>query len=325
VRRWRGIRQLLRRARPDDDGPQDGAVAAVGLETAQLRGAVYVNAFRPLQPSFRSTGLRTHPLRYDALHQADTRVAEEFLVNSRLRRGDVEFEASVGSYFTEPTMSALPLVGQEGRKGVRGIELPPALPLALGLSDTVARRRSVRTYTGEAMSLAYLGTILRLAGGITGSGGPHGEIAFRAAPSGGGLYPIDIHVGALRINGLARGLYVYDPRADLLWHRGSEAVVEAVLAATAAPDQVIMTSAATAIVLLVGRPWRAMRKYGPRAMRHVFLEAGAIAEHINLAAAALGIGAVDSSSFYDDEVHEALGLDGVYEALVHGQVLGIPG
>jgi nitroreductase len=59
-------------------------------------------------------------------------------------------------------------------------------------------------------------------------------------------------------------------------------------------------------------------------MRHVFLEAGAIAEHVNLAAAALGIGSVDSSSFYDDEVHEALGIDGVFEALVHAQVLGVP-
>jgi len=45
---------------------------------------------------------------------------------------------------------------------------------------------------------------------------------------------------------------------------------------------------------------------------------------VNLAAAALGIGSVDSSSFYDDEVHEALGFDGVFEALVHAQVLGVP-
>jgi nitroreductase len=54
------------------------------------------------------------------------------------------------------------------------------------------------------------------------------------------------------------------------------------------------------------------------------LEAGAIAEQIALACVALGVGSVDSSSFYDDEVHEALGIDGESEAVVHLVVLGIP-
>jgi SagB-type dehydrogenase family enzyme len=111
----------------------------------------------------------------------------------------------------------------------------------------------------------------------------------------------------------------------VLWRTGDGSTVEALLNAGASPEEVVTTSAATALVLLLARPWRAMRKYGPRGMRHVFLEAGTIAEHINLAAAALGIGSLDSSSFYDDEVHEALGVDGVFETLVHTQVLGIPG
>jgi SagB-type dehydrogenase family enzyme len=79
------------------------------------------------------------------------------------------------------------------------------------------------------------------------------------------------------------------------------------------------------LLLLVGRPWRSMRKYGARGMRHVFLEAGAMAEHVHLAATALGLGSVDCSSVYDDEAHEALGMDGLYEALLHVVVVGSEG
>jgi SagB-type dehydrogenase family enzyme len=297
--------------------------AAPGGPAQELRGAVYVNAFRPLEPSYRSTGLRTHPRRYDALRQAQERAAEEFIVNSRLRRGDVEFETSVASYFVEPTLDAVRLVGREGRRGSRRVPLPEPIAMRLALDETISRRRSVREYTGEAIPLAYLATILRAASGITGSAGD-GRLALRATPSGGGLYPIDVHIAATRIDRLAPGTYVYDPLDEALWQTGDHDALESLQRAIAAPDQAVMTSAAAAFVLFVGRPWRGMRKYGPRGMRHLFLEAGAMAEHVNLAATALGVGTVDSSSWYDDEVHEALGLDGVYETLVHGQVLGIP-
>ena len=60
-------------------------------------------------------------------------------------------------------------------------------------------------------------------------------------------------------------------------------------------------------------------------MRYVFLEAGAIAEHISLAAAALGLGDVHFGSFYDDEAHQALRVDGLYEALIHSVLIGSPG
>ncbi len=284
---------------------------------------MYVNAFRPLEPSYRSTALRTHPRRYDALRQAQERAAEEFLVNSRLRRDDVEFESSVASYFTEPTVGAARLVGREGRRGSRRVALPAAIPMRLAFGEAIRRRRSVRDYTGEGIPLPYLGTILRAACGVTGST-DDGQLPLRAAPSGGGLYPVDVHVAAARVDDLAPGTYVYDAHDDTLWQTGDGVTLEALEAAIVAPDQAVMTSAAAAFVLFIGRPWRGMRKYGPRGMRHVFLEAGAMAEHVHLAATSLGIGSVDSSSWYDDEVHEALRLDGVYETLVHGQILGIP-
>jgi SagB-type dehydrogenase family enzyme len=294
------------------------------VDPALAGAAVYANSYRTLRPLIGSTGLRTHPLRYEAARHADGRVAEEFLVNSRLLRRDVEFELSVGTHFTDSAQAMLSLAGAEGKRGFRTVPLPRSVELRLAFGETVRRRRSRRVYTGDAMPLAYLATIARAACGITGQTAGDGQatLSLRSTASGGGLYPIDLHFAALRVDGLPRGTYLYDPRRDALWQTGDEADLDAVMAAFAAPDQVISTSQATAVCLLTGRPWRTMRKYGARGMRHLFLEAGAMAAHINLAATALGFGSVDCSSIYDDEAHEALRMDGLYEALVHSVVLG---
>jgi SagB-type dehydrogenase family enzyme len=289
-------------------------------------GAVYANSFRPLETAVASSGFRTHGLQYDGVREVRVRLAEEFLVNTRLRRRDLEFETSVGGYFTESGAAVVSLVGQEHARGRRSVELPDSVPMRMELGEVIRRRRSVRAYTGESLPLSYVATIIRAACGVTGTAQVAEDltILLRSAPSAGGLYPVELYLAALRVDDLPRATYVYDARRDLLWETAGEDAVSSLLDAVAAPDELLTASQASALLLLVGRPWRSMRKYGPRGMRHVLHEAGAIAEHVNLAAAALGVGSVDSASFYDDEVHEALGVDGVYQALVHALVLGVP-
>ena len=288
--------------------------------------AVVANSLRPANPSIVSTGLRTHASRYDALRLVSGgRVAEEFLINSRLRRGDVEMGLSSLSYFTEQAVAMLSLLGREERRGSHCVSLPKSVELPMNLGEVIRRRRSVRAYSGDAMPLVYLATIMRAACGITEHTAGRDDVpglALRSTPSGGALYPLDLHIAALHVEDLPRGLYVYDPHRDELWQRGDEGGIHVLLEALALPGQVITETQASAVCLVVGRPWRSMRKYGDRGMRYVFLEAGAMAEHITLAAVALGFGSVHCASFYDDEVHEGLEVDGLYEALIHSVVLG---
>jgi SagB-type dehydrogenase family enzyme len=290
---------------------------------------VIENSFRSAKPSIASTGLRTHALRYDTLRKKSAeRVAEEFLINSRLRRGDAEMGVSIGSYLTDLGVAMLSQLGREGRLGNRCVSLPNSVELVMSLGEVIRRRRSVRKYSGDAIPLSYLATIIRAASGITEhTAGKEGisTPAFRSTPSGGALYPIDLYVAALSVESLSRGVYVYDSHRDVLWQTGDVAEVNALLETLALPGQVISEKQASAVCLLVGRPWRSMRKYGARGMRYVFIEAGAIAEHINLAAVALGLGSVDCGSFYDDEVHEAIEIDGLYETLIHTVFLGTSG
>jgi SagB-type dehydrogenase family enzyme len=298
------------------------------LDPALVSAAVYANSFRTVQRAARATGLRTYSLRQDALrHGGDHRVAEEFLVNSRLRRRDVEFESSVGAFFTEAGATMASLVGHSARPTDDAVPLPSPLPLPMSLSAAIQRRRSVRSYTGESVPLDYVATLAFAAEGVThtaASGDSGAEMALRSAPSAGALYPVELGVAAMRVDDLPRAVYAYDAQRHELQPIGDETALEGLLASLALADDVVMCSQADLVCLFVARPWRSMRKYGPRGMRHVFLEAGAMAENVNLAAVALGLGAVDCSSVYDDEAHEALGMDGVYEAIVHAQVLGTP-
>jgi SagB-type dehydrogenase family enzyme len=68
-----------------------------------------------------------------------------------------------------------------------------------------------------------------------------------------------------------------------------------------------------------------MRKYGPRGLRYLLIEAGAITQNIHLATQALGFASVDCASVVDAEVHEVLDIDGLYEALIHTIVIGYEG
>ena len=218
--------------------------------------------------------------------------------------------------------------GQEDVAGLSTAALPRSVALARRLDDLLARRRSVRTYTGGELPLEQVATLLRAAAGITGVGrveldqGGERTIPFRAAPSAGGLYPVELWLLPRRVRGLERAVWRYDPRWDVLVEEGDEAAVDAAVDAFVVPEELMALRRASLILLLVGRPWKLMRKYGQRGVRFLFIEAGAMAQNAHLACASLGIGSVDCASVRDDALHAALGLDGELRALVHTIVVG---
>lgn len=295
------------------------------------QAAVAANSFKVIAPALRSTGFRSEALRYRTLEDPFTlRTAEEFLVNSRLLRGRREASASIESYFTDSATVMLSMHGRDDGGAGSAISLPPSVPLRMGLDGAFAARRSRRLYTGDALALNYLATMLRSAAGVTGSarvaveGGQEYLYRFRSAASAGGLYPVDLYFAALHVRSLPRGLYRYAARDDVLHPVRDEAAIEPLLDCFCVPETSISVRRSQVVFLLVGQPWRTMRKYGARGLRFVFLEAGAISQSIGLAASALGLGCVDCASIYEDEAHEAIGVDGLFRTLLHCIVLGYP-
>lgn len=296
-----------------------------------LDASVYRNSFVDHDQAGVSTGIRSFRQRFEARFRptSEPNVAEWFLTNTRLRRDDVEMEHSISSYFTDVATVMLSLLGQ--RRASKQIALKDSVPMRMALSEAIRRRRTRRSFTGDPIDFAHLSTILDAANGITAepkvdlSSGGSVTYRYRTTASAGGLYPIELYVASCNLRGLSQGIYRHDPVNRALEFCLGADTISPLLETFCLPEHMVSKARAGAIILLVAHPWRTMLKYGPRGMRFVFIEAGAIAQNVELAAGALGYASVACASVYDDELHEVIGVDGVSAALVHAVVIGCPG
>lgn len=180
------------------------------------------------------------------------------------------------------------------------IHLPePRGTSRVSVEGALGERRSVREFTGEALSLEELSQLLWAAQGLTAPDGG------RAAPSAGALYPLEIYAVVGRVAGLEAGVYHYRPaghRVSLVARGDRRKAL-----ARAARDQDWMADAPVCIALAAVE-WRTSSKYGTRAARYVHFEAGCASENAALQAAALGLGTCVVGSFDDPAVAELIGL-----------------
>jgi SagB-type dehydrogenase family enzyme len=181
------------------------------------------------------------------------------------------------------------------------IALPaPRLDSSVSLEKALRDRRSIRSYTGEPLTLREVSQLLWAAQGITG---PDGK---RTAPSAGALYPLEVYLAAGRVDGLLAGVYKYQPRAHALAEiRGGDPRAD--LAAAARGQRWV--GAAPAAIVIAGVYERSSVKYGQRAARYVHLEAGHAAENVCLQAVSLGVGTVTVGAFDEAGVGAALRLE----------------
>ncbi len=178
---------------------------------------------------------------------------------------------------------------------------PPRYKGEMSVEEAIARRRSVRRYAPESLPLSQLSQVLWAAQGLTGGGG------FRAAPSAGATYPLEVFVfiGKDGIEGLQEGLYHYDVKNHSLKPRkGGDLRQELSFAAL---DQEFIAQAPVDIVVCA-LYHRTGRRYGRRAERYVPMEVGHVGENIHLQAVALGLATVMVGAFEDEQVRELMGL-----------------
>lgn len=203
------------------------------------------------------------------------------------------------------------------------VELPqPSLP-ATSLADAVRARQSRRAFSARPLSLAQLATVVHTAYGITHTSfGEHGQgLPLRTVPSGGALYPLDVYVVALHVEGLAHDLYHYDPLRHALELLHRDAIGDQLRNLSVYPE---LVEPAAAIVLVAAMFWRSRFKYGLRGYRFALLEAGHLGQNLLLAAAAFDLAAVPIGGFYDARVDKLLQIDGVNESVVYGFSIGYP-
>jgi SagB-type dehydrogenase family enzyme len=176
---------------------------------------------------------------------------------------------------------------------------PPKRAGTVSLEETLQKRRSLRQYKDEPVTLAEVGQLLWAAQGITHEAGR------RTAPSAGALYPLEVYVAAGRVTDLAPGIYKYRTREHRLV-RVQAGDLRAELAAAALGQQQIARGPATFVFSAVYE--RTAGRYKERTLRYVHMEAGHAAQNLCLQAVALGLGAVVMGAFEDERVKRAVGM-----------------
>lgn len=184
-------------------------------------------------------------------------------------------------------------------KGDPKVLLPkPSKDGEISVEMAIASRRSIRRFDSESIGLRQLSQLLWAAQGITD---PRG---FRAAPSAGALYPLEIFIVIGEVEGLSEGIYHYDAEGCALELR-REGDLRPEIGSASTLNQVWIKDAP--IILVVCAIYeRTTSKYGARGERYVHMEAGHVGENVYLQAGSLGLACTVVGAFLDDEVRRII-------------------
>lgn len=195
------------------------------------------------------------------------------------------------------------------------------LPLANNLSkcsfeEALVKRKSIRRYSTIPLSLEMLSYLLWASTGIQRI---EGEFEFRTAPSAGALYPIETYIIVNNVTGLSMGVYHYSIGEHLLEELKTGDYRNKI--ANAALGQEMCCDAAVVFIwtaLFARSKW----KYGQRAYRYIYLDAGHIAQNLALAATGINLGSCQIAALFDDVSNELLDIDGETESVIYMTSLG---
>lgn len=180
------------------------------------------------------------------------------------------------------------------------MKLPgPVLKGDTSVEESLLRRRSIREYCRQPLTVVEVGQLLWSAYGITS---PEG---YRTAPSAQALYPLEIDLVAGSVEGLSPGAYRYSPRGHELRLTREGDLRESVCSTTF--DQGFVGEGA-AILVFSAVYERTCVEFGDAGEKFVHMDLGHSAENVHLQAVALGIGTVVVGAFRPEEVKQVLSL-----------------
>lgn len=203
------------------------------------------------------------------------------------------------------------------------VALPPErTPLSSPLGAAIETRTSTHSFVPHRITLADLASLLHAGCGVNRPAGEGGyPRSFRVVPSPGGLYPLEVFVHSAQAEGVRAGLYHYSPVGNEL-RRLREGDLSREVGSVLMQGEIAYD--ATLVVFITAVFERVTFKYGARGYRFALLEAGHLAQNLNLAAGALGLGALNIGGFFDREADELLRLDGLAYSTLYLVAVGKP-
>ena len=194
------------------------------------------------------------------------------------------------------------------------------IPDYMKLLDT---RRSLRSYSGKAMTGAQLAFMLWSTQGVQYQ---RGVSTIRTVPSGGARHPFETYITVQAVEGLEPGLYRYLPMENV---GEKTAKIEYLGPIEDYKDKITAMLAnqawaakAPVVLFYTCVPYRAEWRYVHAAHRVVLIDLGHLGQNAMLSAVALGLGSCCMAAYDQQLCDEALGLDGINEYTVYAISVG---
>jgi SagB-type dehydrogenase family enzyme len=189
------------------------------------------------------------------------------------------------------------------------------------LFDAIQERRSVREYTGQALTLEELSFLCWATQGVH-SFTDGGLRAHRTAPSGGARHPFETYLSVQRVEGLQSGLYrylAYDHKLAVVFYDPHMADKIGQACSSFAGR-----SAVTFIWSVI--PYRMEWRYREAAYKIIAQDSGHVCQNLYLACQAIRAGACAVGAYEQDAMDALVGLDGQDEFTVYCAPVGkVPG
>lgn len=193
------------------------------------------------------------------------------------------------------------------------IELPePSLDGKISLKRALTQRKSIRSFSNRMLSKNKISTLLYFSSGLIKA---NSKLPRRFYPSAGARYPLEVYLISINSE-LPRGLYHYYIKSNSL---------EKLLTFNRFDfdryynQKWIKRSSCLIIITAIFE--RTTIKYGDRGYRFILMEAGHLAQNINLISSALNISCCAIGGYIDDNINKLIDLDGVRESVIN--VIGI--
>ncbi|MBW4653019.1 MAG: SagB/ThcOx family dehydrogenase [Kaiparowitsia implicata GSE-PSE-MK54-09C] len=294
------------------DAEQEGAIAVLALADV-----LEVSQNLPPSPTtLPSPPPQPYPSLVDGellsyLHQATQITLEQNLVYKPIRK-----EATL------PDPKQEPMIPDDKYNFPFCLKVPTqSLPMDWGdrlngLEKTMLKRRSTRAYSGGSILLEHLWQMLN----FTYQPQAYSEQGLDRQPDYCDLNLIETFVAISGVDGLEEGCYYYAPKAQELRQIRFKNFRQELHRLCLGQD---LGRDAAAVVFHTADLAAAVAQHGDRAYRYLHLDAGHLAQRLNLAAIHLDLGVSGIGGFFDAQVNEVLGIP-ADEAVLYITTLGQP-
>ncbi|MGA3291634.1 MAG: SagB/ThcOx family dehydrogenase [Candidatus Microgenomates bacterium] len=189
-----------------------------------------------------------------------------------------------------------------------------------GLHDLIKKRSSFREFTGKPITKNVLSEILYYSAGITRQNKIDEDKSFRAYPSAGAKYPLEIYPLILFSKEIVPGLYHYNPvnnNLDILNQEVKKKETDLIWIKT----QPWFKKAAV-LLIITATFHRTTDKYKNKGMVFPYIEAGHLVQNVYLTAGSVGLGCCAIGGLHEKQIIQLLDINAREEYPIYYVALG---